>query len=145
MQTNSFSDSTLARLREVGFAESHLVRASPEGKSFGDAEVVFRVGTLLLRIVRERGQEFVDLATSATPDKFHHFDDVEIAMGWKTIDEVLAMREPEHLTRVLARLSQHFAELDEASSAERERFTARVESAARDRGDKFTSRLRRKE
>jgi hypothetical protein len=120
-----------------------LFRARPpDVKHFGDAEAVFRVGTLLLRLVRDRGQEFMDLATSATPDKFHQFDDVVIAMGWKTIDEVLAKREPEPLSQTLARLSQHFAELAEAFSGEGERFTlARVERAARDRGDAFMGRL----
>jgi hypothetical protein len=76
-----------------------LFRARPpDVKHFGDAEAVFRVGTLLLRLVRDRGQEFMDLATIAAPDKFYQFDDVEIAMGWKTIDEVLAKRELEPLT-----------------------------------------------
>jgi hypothetical protein len=90
-------------LREAGFADSELVRAAAEGKSFGDAEVVCRVGTLLLRIVRDRSQEFVDIATNVRPEKFHQFNDVEIAMGWRTIDDVLAKREPEHLSEILVR------------------------------------------
>ena len=73
-----------------------------------------------------------------TPERFHQFDDVEIAMGFKTIDQVLAKREPENLTEVLARVSRHLKELDEAFSPERERLTrARIERAARDRGHSF--------
>lgn len=65
-------------------------------------------------------------------------------MGWKTIDQVLAMREPEALGDVLARMRQHLDELEEAFSAEQERFTrARVDRAARKRGQAFVERLRR--
>jgi hypothetical protein len=139
------SHSVLARLREAGIEAAELVRASPDGASFGDAEAVFRVARLLLRFVRERGQEFMDLGANASPEQFHQFDDVEIAMCWKTIDQVLAKREPENLSQVLARVSRHLKELDEAFSPERERFTrARVERAARDRGGAFVSRLQEK-
>jgi hypothetical protein len=143
--TSSMQDSVLVQLTEAGIIAPELVRASSESEGFGDAEAVFRVGRLLLRVVRQRGQEFMDIGTSARSDQFHQFDDVEIAMGWKTIDELLAKREPEDLSQVLERVSQHLKELDEAFSGERERFTqARVEGAARDRGEAFMSRLRGK-
>jgi hypothetical protein len=145
VQATSMSDSVLARLREAGIDAAALVRASPESASFADTEAVFRVAGLLLRFVRDRGQEFLHLAANAAPGPFHQFDDVEIAMGWKTIDQALAKREPANLSEVLARLSRHLEELDEAFSPERERFTrARVERAARDRGHAFMSRLREK-
>jgi hypothetical protein len=145
MQATSMSDSVLARLREAGIEAAELVRASPDSASFGDTEAVFRVARLLLRFVRERGQEFMDLGATASPEQYHRFDDLEIAMGWKTIDQVLAKREPENLSEVLARVSRHLKELDEAFSPERERFTrARVERAARDRGHAFMSRLQEK-
>jgi hypothetical protein len=87
----------------------------------------------------------LELATTATPEQFHQFGDVEIAMGWKTIDEVLAKRELEGLGSVLARLQEHRAELNEAFSDDRERFTrARIERAARERGQAFVDRLRGK-
>jgi hypothetical protein len=143
VQATSMSDSILARLSEAGIEAAALVRASPDSASFGDAEAVFRVAGLLLRFVRDRGQEFMDVGADIAPERFHQFDDVEIAMGFKTIDQVLAKREPENLTEVLARVSRHLKELDEAFSPEHERFTrARIERVARDRGYAFISRLR---
>lgn len=77
------SDSVLARLREAGIEAAELVRTSPDSASFGDAETVFRVARQLLRFVRDRGQEFMDLGANAAPEQFYQFDDVEIAMGWR--------------------------------------------------------------
>jgi hypothetical protein len=61
-------------------------------------------------------------------------------MGWKTIDEVLAKRELEPLKQALARIREHFVELEEAFSGDSAQ--ARVERAARDHGDAFMRRLR---
>ena len=66
-------------------------------------------------------------------------------MGWKTIDQVLAKREPEELTSVLKRVRANLATLENAFSGDQERLTrARVERAARERGQEFESRLRPK-
>jgi len=66
-------------------------------------------------------------------------------MGWKTIDEVLAKREPEELRAVLARLGENLGALSDAFSGDQERLTrTRVERAARERGQVFTDRLRGK-
>jgi len=66
-------------------------------------------------------------------------------MGWKTIEEVLAKRELETLGSLLAQLQEHRAELNDAFSGDRERLTrARIERAARERGQAFVERLRGK-
>jgi hypothetical protein len=133
----------ILRLGEAGINGAVLVRERTESKDFGNAEVVFQVGSLLLRFVRERGEDFLDLGSTARPEQFHQFDNVAIALGWATIDEVLAKREPESLSRVLARVRKYLGELQEALSGERERFTrAKIERAAHDRGDAFMRRLR---
>lgn len=141
----SLTDSVVDKLKAAGLADLELVSSSSEAAGFGDAEAIFEAGSMLLRFVRDRGQEFLDIASVATPTKFFQFGDVEIAMGWKTIDEVLAKQDPEPLEAVLARLAAHFAELNSAFSGERERLTgARVEHAARDRGQVFVDRLQGK-
>jgi hypothetical protein len=85
------------------------------------------------------------LGSVASPTIFHQFDDVEIAMGWKTIDQVLAKREPEELISVLKTVRANLATLESAFSGDQERMTrARVERAARERGEEFASRLRGK-
>jgi hypothetical protein len=95
-----------------------------------------------MRFARDRGQEFMDLGAAATPNIFHQLRDVEIAMGWTTIDQALTMKgQPDSLDQVLARVAHHREELDEAFSEERERFTrARVERARHERGQAFLRR-----
>lgn len=143
--THSFAKILAGRLKAAGLQDAELVSSTPESPSFGDAESIFRLGPLFLHFVRDRGEEFVDVASSAAPQKFFQLDDLDIAMGWKTIDEVLSKQEPESLDAVLARIAQHGAELHDAFSGVRERLTrARVERAAQDRGQAFMGRLRGK-
>lgn len=129
----------------AGFDRAEEASHTAESDHFGDAEAIFRLGSLLLRFVRDRLQVFVDLGSVTSPTTFHQFDDVEIAMGWKTIDEVLAKREPDDLVAVLTRIHDYAANLESAFSDDQVRLTrARIERAARDRGEKFVSQLRTK-
>jgi hypothetical protein len=98
---SSLINAVRSRLNEAGLGDAELVSAAPESPGFGDTAAVFRIGPLLLRFTRERGQEFVDLTSLSEPGAFQQFDDVDIAMGWRSIDEVLAMREPEQIILVL--------------------------------------------
>lgn len=140
----AFSEIALAQLNDAGLCNAEAITSKQESASFGNAEAVFRVGSLLIRIVRDRGQQFVDIGSMADPTKFHQFDDVEIAMGWRKVEEVIEKRDPELLDSVLARLAAKMTALQEAFSGSREHLTrARVEQAARERGQAFTSRLLR--
>ena len=142
---SSFVDIVQSRLSEAGLGDAELVSAAPESAAFGDTTATFRIRPLLLRFTRERGQEFVDLASQSEPDTFHQFDDVDMAMGWRSVDEVLAKRKPEPIAAVLRRIKANLAVLGDAFSGDRERLTrARVERAARERGHAFTARLRGK-
>jgi hypothetical protein len=141
----AFTERVKCQLISAGLNDAQEVVSAPELPTFGDTTAIFRVGPLLLRFTRERGQEFLDLAASAEPKVFHQFDDVDIAMGWKSIDDVLAKREPEDVGAMLARIYENRTALVEAFSEEQERLMrARVERAARDRGKAFTDRLRGK-
>jgi hypothetical protein len=138
-------ESMCAKLRDAGLESAELVSISPAANAFGDTVAVFRIGPVLLRVTRERGQEFVDLASGVEPGIFHQFDDVEIAMGWRSIDEVLGKREPEPIESVLQRVNANLAPLFDAFSDDQERLTrARVERAGRNRGEAFMSRLQGK-
>jgi hypothetical protein len=132
-------------LAQSGLSDAELVSTTPETAPFADTAAVFRVGPLLLRFTRERGQAFVDLASQVEPTTFHQFDDVDVAMGWRSTDDVLAKREPEPIHAVLRRVSANLGALGDAFSGDQERLTrARVEKAARERGVAFTARLRGK-
>lgn len=142
---SSLVDIVHSRLSEAELGDAELVSATPTSAAFGDTAAVFRIGTLLLRFTFERGQEFVDLASQLQPETFHQLDDVDIATGWRSVDEVLAKREPEPISAVLQHVKANFAVLCDAFSGDRERLTrVRVERAARERGQAFTARLRGK-
>jgi hypothetical protein len=133
------------RLRAAGLQSPELLSATYDAAHFGNAEATFRIGSMLVRIVRDRGQELLNVASSLAPAQFHPIEDVEIALGWKTIDDVLARQEPEQLDVAISRLAQRFDQLAEGLSGERERLTrARIERATRDRRQAFIDRLRGK-
>ena len=140
-----FTEAVRAELEKVGLDSAELVSSVPESAVFGDAAAIFQVGPLLLRVTRERGQQFVDMAAQAEPTKFHQFDDVDIAMGWRSLDEVLAKQEPEPINMVLQRVKENLDAFIDAFSGGREQFTrARLEKVAHERGQAFTDRLRGK-
>lgn len=135
-----------AELEKVGLGGAEFVSSEGEPAAFGDTAVTFRIGPLLLRVTLERGQRFIDIAAQVEPTEFHQFDDVDIAMGWRSIDEVLGKREPEPIEIVLQRVQANLDVLMDAFSGDRERLTrARVEKAAHKRGQAFTARLRGKQ
>jgi len=87
--------------------------------------------------------QLVDIAPVNGQPKFEQFDDVEIAFGWKTIDQVLSKREPEDLGEVLSRLASRLSELHGAFLDHPVAATiCRIERAAQDRGRAFVDRLR---
>jgi hypothetical protein len=133
------------RLRTSGLQSPEVLSSTYDAAHFGNAEAIFRIGSLLIRIVRDRGQELLSVAASQTPEQFYPIEDVDIAMGWKTIDEVIARDEPEKLDLVATRLAQHFDQLAAGLTGERERFTrARIEKATKGRREAFMNRLRSK-
>lgn len=141
----SFADEVRQALHKAGISDEQLVSQTPESPAFGDTDAVFNVGPFLLRFVRDRGQVFVDLASHAEPAQFHQLDDVTIAMRWRTIDEVLARGEPEHVDAMLHRVKAHWHELGRAFTGVHERMTrARVQRAAHERGQALVASLQKR-
>jgi hypothetical protein len=140
----SFPASVLRRLDEAGLNGAELVSSQPDSASFGDTSAVFRLKDLLLRIVRDRGEEFLDLGSASDPGNLFQYDDVEIAMGWHSVDDVLDKQTPEAIGDVLARMAARLGELCRAFSPERLPATiARVRDAEARRGKAFAARIRR--
>ena len=130
-------------MKAAGIEGALLQGEAVDPEHFGDGEVVLRLGALMLRFIRDRGEDFLDVGSAAAPDRFHQFDDVEIAMGWRSLDQVLAKKEPAPLTNVLLRLRERLSELQSAMSSDQEPFTkARIERAAAERGAAFVAGLR---
>lgn len=132
-------------LEQAGFGGAELVASSADGSEFGDSALVFRVPPLLLRITSDRGESFLDVARDVEPACFYTFDDIEIAKGWRLIDEVLSKQSPEPLQVTLARLRERFDDLAESVSADRWTMTrAAIRRAGSDRAKRFEAILRMK-
>jgi len=111
---------------------------------FGDAEISFRVGPMHVRFDRDRGQEFVDVCPASIPGEYFQFGDLELAMGWKTVDEECSKSAPEPLSSIVDRLRAHYPQIQDAFSSTRARDTvAKLSQASRQRGAAFVDHLRR--
>ncbi len=139
-----FARSVALRLQAAGL-NAQLLSSAPVSASFGNSEATFRWGPLILHFVKDRGQELVDIAMTGAPDRFFLIDDLDVAMNWRSVDEVLAKRQPEKLDAIFARLADHASELNDAFSGAREPLTrAKLQRAERERGEAFMARLRGK-
>jgi hypothetical protein len=115
----------------AGLDQLDLLAAAYAPETFGNAEAVFRAGTLVLKFMRDRGQDFLYLAAANAPDQFHPSDDVEVALGWRTLDDVLAQERVEPIGEVVGLIGARFAELQARfSAAEVERTVCEIERAS---------------
>jgi hypothetical protein len=143
MAAVSFECLAMNRLREANLS-GELVSHTPDDEdSFGNAQAVFRVDSLLMCLIRDRGQVFVEVGSADMPGRFYQFDDVSVAMGWRSTDDVFARKEPEQVGTILSKIRENFAELKQAFSASQEGFTrTRLVKAAREREEAFMKRSR---
>lgn len=127
----------------AGISNGELVTSSSLA-NVGYSEVVFRLHSILVRFVRDRGQEFVDVAFASSPHHFYQFDAIAIAMGLTTVDALVARAEPLELDHVVNQLGQHIRVLEEASSGGNESaMRSRFDQAEKARGDAVMQRLRK--
>ena len=140
----NLSDKIANQLKDLGLGAVQLISSSADGEPFGDAILVFRIDSILLRVILDKGETFLDVAPVVKPRHFSSFEDVAIALGWVT----LHAPEPKStvdLSVALKLFQEHFVELLSAFASERINETqARVEIATRQRGAAFVSRLRKK-
>ena len=142
-KSGDFPESMLRSLEEAGVTGAELVSAEPESPAFGDTSVTFRLGRLLLRFIRDRGEEYLDLGSADVPDALFQLDDVEVAMGWRSVDEILEKNAPEPIELVLGRVARRLQELQTAFAFDRAAgTTALVRRAEIRRGEALAARLR---
>lgn len=140
--SSSLCEKAEAELRDAELGPVTLERETHNDDQFGNAQAIFRIGGLRLRFLRDRGQEFLELGSPADPDQFFLIDDVEVAMGWKAVEEVLAKTHPEDIRDVLARLGAKRNELERAFSLSNwPKSARRIDSAVKKRGELFLRRL----
>jgi hypothetical protein len=119
-------------LAGAGLPHDDLVHEALPPEIFEDGEVVFRVGPMHLRFVRERGQDFLDIAPASSPGDYHRFGEVELAMGWSTVSGKWSRSEPEPLSAILERLRNRFEQFVEAYWSNNARDTLEKLNGARD-------------
>lgn len=85
-------------------------------EAFGNRLATVRWGRVLLRFVRDRGQDLLDLAPADVPSEWFDIDDVRRALGWATPPEAAASGVLP-LPLVLEELVRHRAQLEDRLSA----------------------------
>ena len=140
--SEDFIGSVQRRMLEAGLPDAELVASQGDASHFGDALAIYRIGPLLLRVTRERSLEFIDIGAADEPDLLYQLDDIEVAFGWVSMDDVLLKQYPEDLEVVLARVSRRLSGLQRALSGDRASPTrARIAKAESRRGVALASRF----
>ena len=143
MDDNPLTSYVVELLRDLGIDGAELEADQFDAANFGNAQAIYRLGHLHLRITRDRGQEFLDIGSLAVLNSFYQFGDVEVGMGWRSLEDLLSVAPPEPLADVLKRLRNRRNELELAMSGIGEPSTrARFERAAAARGAAFVARHR---
>jgi hypothetical protein len=133
-----------AALVRAGFQGTALISERGAADPFGNSEAVFRCGKLLLRIRSDRGDEFVDLASTEHPNVYFRYEDILAGLGWKRPEEILALPRPMPLKDILEDLNRRWNDLENTLNAQRWADTlARIQKFAAQRESDFKSKLKR--
>jgi hypothetical protein len=107
---NPFLQKLMDEMQRTKIAADLVAETYAEDAS-GDAVITLRAESLLLRFTRRGDQEFLEMACSLAPAQFYWYGDIEVAMGWASLERVLAATAPPPLSDVINRLAQHLVEL----------------------------------
>jgi hypothetical protein len=124
-----FLEYACSRLQSAGL-EYSVVKVDPaERNAFGDTFAIFLVNEFLLRLVRDRGQVFADVAAVEKPDRYFQLDDLDVALDIVDFHHVATRNEPEDVDSVLARVKSLHALYSAALGPLEYENTARAVSA----------------
>lgn len=132
----------VAALLSSGVKVHDVITERVDSGNFDNAEAVIRSDSLLLRVVRDRGQMFIDVAPGIAPDRFYQLPDIEVALGRTTIDKVLDQRAVAEFGDTLDRLRAVVPTLVDALSRDPGGTVLALGEAERRRAEAFTQRLR---
>lgn len=86
-------------LSRLGGSEIKLVGDSYSPDSFGDAEAVYELRNVRLRIIRNRSEDTVSVGSSRRPGQLFSLEDVAVWMGWISLDDILKQDGPIDFSR----------------------------------------------
>lgn len=109
-----------------------MVRRMPESKgiadtrtlsrkgspNFGDVEIVLQCGTLLLQVISDQGQVFVDLASAPAPEDFLELGSVDITSSEDCANSVSDPNDVRTLNSLLDQLTKGWDALQASTSQE---------------------------
>jgi hypothetical protein len=101
----------ISNLLAAAHISAEVVRDDYWPDTFGDSVVEFRVDSLLLRFSRDRSHEFLEIACALAPERYIWFGDIEVAMGWRSLERVLAGTDSQPIEEVVNRVRQHLGDL----------------------------------
>lgn len=132
-------------LAAVGISEAELLSERYSAENFGDGEASFRLsGSIVLRLVRERGEDFVDIAPGSAPGESIRWDDLCVALGWRKVEDVIGRTRPVPIEEVLAEVVARASDLDAALAVGRLASTRKaVREAGEQRERAFLKKLQR--
>mgnify|MGYP005839875137 CR=1 FL=1 len=132
-------------LKAAGFQELELIEEYYDARSFGNQIAVFRIGGLVLRFIRDRGHDSVDLGSAAFPDRLHFLGDVRVAFGQTSMEDYVSSDiEVRSLEEQLKLIFEDFERLEQAFSPERAPKTlALVEEVVKESARRNVERLRK--
>ena len=114
-------------LRNVGLAARYPIDAGYDDHAFGNGFAVFNLDAINVRITKDRGRYEVHLGPArGLRRKLHTLNTVEIAMGWRSVEEALEENDLFSLSEAVGRLRNRYDELASAFSLPQRRRTLRV-------------------
>jgi hypothetical protein len=116
-------------LNQLDMSKSKLIHESFNHENFGNAEAIYEIGNLKIRIVRDRGVDIISLGSSIGNNLFY-IDDVAVWMGWISFDDLLQFystatdfsKPPQgplfNLSKALEMIARELKRLDKAFSSD---------------------------
>lgn len=111
-------------LRDVGLAVGDPIDAAYDEQVFGNGFAVFKLDPIIVHITRDRGRYELSLGPAkGLRRRLYTLNTVEIAMGWKSVEEALDEKDLFSLSEAIGRLKDRFEDLASAFSLPRRRRT----------------------
>jgi hypothetical protein len=132
-------DEAKSALEEAGFGQPPLAESRADDRR---ETASFAVDPIVLRFLRERGEDFLDVAIASYPSRFWQFDDVAIALGLRTVDQVIARTQPEALVEPLRVAKANWTVIEAAFRPQRlEATLVNIERATASRAFAFQAKM----
>ena len=89
MTTNPLVEKTRRLLMENGMASAKLIHELYDSRNFGNALATYRLGDLVMKFVRDRDDETVEIGSVGEPGRLYGFEHLAVFRGWIDIEEAL--------------------------------------------------------